>query len=416
MPLDYDLLMRRGTKIEGVDGPIRKMDRTPTYRSKLPVETSYVSRFDPIFDMSLSESADLEFEQCSARMLWVGSLSDGSVGPLTKNWRSFMSGYTPDTYSELSLCAMAALSQFHILTTAQVASFAGVSFDEAHKALTRLYGCGVLLRADGDIIDHDEAINKLGHVWRIATGRGTGPFVERWTRNLTDFEYMMVTSGRDISRGVVGSAGMYSNRHNIQMAEVALRFQEISTSVTGVLGEQSGVISNFVDTSRHYIRGNVSDASVVTSSGRIILFELTTAKLATENISQKAMAWAFAIATSDIDFAVVFANTNPKHDRELFRYRVLRGILDAEDKLVNPGPSLIKAQSRIFVSDVTNHWCPSSHVITKAMATLDVLNPATLDYYRLAPEGIKMASTPSVISSRAALSTPAWITDDIKDL
>lgn len=416
MPIDFNLLLPRAAKLDGVEGPSGKMDFHPLYRSRLPIATSFVSRFDPIFDMTYGESAALNFEQCSAKKLWVGSRTDGSVGPLERNFRSFMDGYTPETYSETSLCAMAALGQFHTLTTAQVAAFAGVSFDEAHKVLTRLYGCGVLLRADGKTIDHDETINRLGHVWRIASGRGTGPFVERWTSNLTDFEYMMVTSGRDISRGVIGSSGMFTHRHNLQTAEIALRLQEVSSSVTGVLGEQSGDISNFVDTSRHYIRGNVSDASVVTTSGRVILLEVTTAKAPTETISQKAMAWAFAIATSDVDFAVVFANTNPKHDRDLYRYRVNRGVLDVEDKLVNPGPSIRKAQSRIFISDVTRHWCPNSHVINTAMATMDVLNPATMAFYRLAPEGIKMASTPSVISSRAALSTPAWITNEFKDL
>lgn len=416
MPIDYNLTLKKGQELDGIVGPINKLDRKPIYRSKLPVESSFVSRFDPIFDMSHADSASLVFDQCSAEMSWNGSKSDGSIGPRRKVWRSFMEGYTPEAYSDLSLGAVAALSQFHTLTTAQVAAFTGVSFEEAHMALTRLYGCGVVLRAGGDVIDHDETISKLGHVWRIASGRGSGPFVERWLNNLTDFEHAMVTSGRDISRGVVGSSGMYSHRHNMQTAELALRLQEISTSITGVLGEQSGDISNFVDTSRHYIRGNVSDASVVTSSGRIILFEVTTAKVATETIAQKAMAWAFAIATSDIDFAVVFANTNPDHDRSLYRYRVLSGILDAEDKLTNPGPSLRKAQSRIFVSDVTNHWCPTSHVVTKSMTTMDVLNPATLAYYRLAPEGVKTASTPSVISSRAALSTPAWVVNDIKDL
>ena len=372
MPIDYNLTLRKGQELDGIVGPINKLDRKPIYRSRISVESSFVSRFDPIFDMSHADSASLDFEQCSAKMAWNGSRSDGGVAPRRKLWRSFMEGYTPEAYSDLSLGAVAALSQFHTLTTAQIAAFMGVSFEEAHNALTRLYGCGVLLRANGGVVDHDETISKLGHVWRIASGRGSGPFVERWLNNLTDFEYTMVTSGRDISR--------------------------------------------FVDTSRHYIRGNVSDASVVTSSGRVILFEVTTAKMAGDTISQKAMAWAFAIATSDIDFAVVFANTNPEHDRSLYRYRVLSGILDAEDKLTNPGPSLRKAQSRIFVSDVTNHWCPTSHVVTGSMSTMDVLNPATLAYYRLAPEGVGVVSTPSVISSRAALSTPAWITNDIKDL
>lgn len=416
MPIDYSLTLKKGQELDGIVGPINSLNRKPIYRSRLSAESAFVSRFDPIFDMSHADSASLDFEQCSAKMAWNGSRSDGGVAPRRKLWRSFMDGYTPEAYSDLSLGAVAALSQFHTLTTAQVAAFIGVSFEQAHNVLTRLYGCGVLLRANGGVVDHDETISKLGHVWRIASGRGSGPFVERWLNNLTDFEYALVTSGRDISRGVVGSSGMYSHRHNMQTAELALRLQEIAPSVTGVLGEQSGDISNFVDTSRHYIRGNVSDASVVTSSGRVILFEVTTAKMAGDTISQKAMAWAFAIATSDIDFAVVFANTNPEHDRSLYRYRVLSGILDAEDKLTNPGPSLRKAQSRIFVSDVTNHWCPTSHVVTGSMSTMDVLNPATLAYYRLAPEGVGVVSTPSVISSRAALSTPAWITKDIKDL
>ena len=166
MPIDYNLTLRKGQELDGIVGPINSLNRKPIYRSRLSAESAFVSRFDPIFDMSHADSASLDFEQCSAKMAWNGSRSDGGVAPRRKLWRSFMDGYTPEAYSDLSLGAVAALSQFHTLTTAQVAAFIGVSFEQAHNVLTRLYGCGVLLRANGGVVDHDETISKLGHGFR----------------------------------------------------------------------------------------------------------------------------------------------------------------------------------------------------------------------------------------------------------
>lgn len=417
MALNYSLLLPRGCDIPSVGPAMPNLDRSPVYQSRLQAGRSFVSRYDPFFSASALDLSSIEFEQCSVVKSWNGASPDGVLGRRDVRWRSFVDGFQREAYSDLSLAAIAILGQFHTASTAQIAAFAGVDVSEAHRALTRLYASGVVLRSSVSDVPHDETVHRLGHIWRIASGRGSGPFVESWANRLRDFEYMMVTTGRDISRGVSGTSGTFAFRHNLQATELALRLMEMNSSVAGVLGEQAGSISNVVDTSRHEMRGNVADLAVVTNSGRVILIELTSARNATASISEKAMAWTLAIAlATDLDLYVVFANSNPKHDRWLFRNRVLAGILAAENRLVNPGASLRRAQERIFVSDTSTHWFPMSHTVTTAFTTMDVLNPASLAFYRLAPDGAQLSSAQPVISVRAALSTPDWITEPVKGI
>lgn len=414
MPINYDLLPKRRSFIPGVGHPVVRSERRPTWESRLPRDRAFVRRFDPIYGMSYNESHMIDFHPCTARVDYLGHRTDGVIGHMKQRWFAVAEGQTSDLFTVEKLDIMAFLGQFHTATTAQIAAYLNKPLNETEYHLMRLYVHGIVWRAEMDWLKYDPVTSNLGHLWRIGYGSSTGKIVEQWLNKLDDFEYLMVTSGRDVSRGVSGSAGLYTHRHNIQMSEVALRATEVCPNIAGVLGERPSGIENIVDTSRHVIRGNVADAALVGSDGRIILFELTAAKIVANNIIDKARAWANAIALApDLDVYVVFVNTNPIHDRSTYRRRVMYGVLDAEADFVNPAVSLRKAQNRIFVADVRSHWFPSSHTVYEAFKTLDVYNPFTDAIYSLLPPDLPWKVTPSTLSARASLATPHWIVNDI---
>lgn len=417
MPINYDLLPRRWEPIPGVGEPVKDggSSRRPIWESRLPRDLSFIRRFDPFFGMTYNESHLIDFHRCNANVDYLGHRSDGTIGHMKQRWQAIADGLTSDLFTVEKIDIVAFLGQFHTASTAQLASYLGLSINETEHHLMRLFAHGIVCRSEMDWLKNDPQMNRLGHLWRIAYGAGTGKLVEQWLNELNDFEYLMVTSGRDISRGVSGSAGLYTHRHNVQMTELALRAFETCPGVAGILGERPSGIENIVDTSRYVVRGNVADAALVGADGRIILFELTAAKIVGNTIIDKARAWANAIALSpDLDVYVVFVNTNPIHDRSTYRRRVMYGVLDSEADFRNPAVSLKKAQQRIFVADTKTLWFPSTNTVYEAFKTMNVYNPFYDAIYTLLPPDMKWRVRPETLSARASLSTPAWVTNDIK--
>ena len=418
--IDYDFLPNPRSDIPGVEIIPTDAPRTPVYQSKLPIEKSFVSRVDPIYSMSHFESTALRFRPVEAIRTYNGVLSTNVVGRTDRRYLSTMDHAVPDLYSYHSLLSMAALNQFHTLTTDQVSSLLGISTRRAHETLTRLFGAGVLLRAELPLISQGSVSNRPGHVWRIASVTNIRGFVEQWLDGLTDSEYLLVTDGRDISLGVTGSAGQYSFRHNLQMAETALRLYETSSNVAGILGEQASALKHLVPEDdkglsssqrKKLRRENVGDAAIVGADGRIIIFELTAVKNPREVIRTKATYWTLALSMSKVDFYVVFMNTNPDHDRRTYRKRVLEGIHDMHGRVGSPARMIRKGQERIFISDAPTHWFPMSNTVAPGLANLECYSPASLAYYQLLPDSMKWNNSAPVINARGSLTTPRWITD-----
>ena len=416
--IDFGLLPTPRSPISGVKMIPINADREPHYVSKLPRESSYVSRVDPIYSMSHFESTALDFRPVEALRTYNGILPTNVIGRVNRRYLSAIDQSVPDLYSYNSLLSMAALAQFHTLTTAQIASLLGVSNLEAHKTLTRLFGAGILLRAPLPLVFQSFLSNRLEHVWRIASVTNIRGFVQQWLDGLTDSEYVLVTDGRDISLGVTGSAGHYSFRHNLQMAEMAIRLYETSTKVAGILGEQASALKNLVPEDKKGMsssqrkklrRENVGDAAVVGADGRIIIFELTTVKNPRDVIRQKATFWTLALSMSKLDFYVVFMNTNPEHDRQSYRKRVLEGIHDMHGRMGSPARMINRGQERIFISDASTHWFPMGNAVAPGLATLECYSPSHLAYYQLLPDDLKWNDSVPVINARGAITTPNWI-------
>lgn len=416
--IDFRLLPRPRSPIHGVKMIPVNADREPKYVSKLPRESSFVSRVDPIYSMSHFESTALSFRPVEALRTYNGILPTNVIGKVDRHYLSAIGQSVPELYSYHSLLTMAALAQFHTLTTAQVAALLGISDTEAHRTLTRLFGAGILLRATLPLVFQSFLSTRSEHVWRIASVTNIRGFVQQWLDGLTDTEYMLVTDGRDISLGVTGSAGQYSFRHNLQMAEVAIRLYETSSKVAGVLGEQASALRNLVPEDKRGLsssqrkkmrRENVGDAAVVGADGRIIIFELTTIKNPRDVIRQKATFWTLALSMSKLDFYVVFVNTNPEHDRQAYRKHILAGIHDMHGRMGSPARMIKKGQERIFISDAATHWFPMGNAVSPGLAHLECYSPASLAYYQLLPDDLKWNDSVPVINARGAITTPNWI-------
>ncbi len=386
-----------------------------------------VDRIDPVWEISYEDQfKGSPWRQVSATRHRVTVNSQGSV--VARSDQSFapIELSPAEAYTERMMRIMALLFQFGGLTTSQLCSFLDTRLQSLSGALHRLYGMGLVERMTPTWVrpfaSSDRLYHGSGDVWRINLRSGR---VEDWMSGLSSTEVALMTGGRDAKDLLHGGAFLHNHtlRHNLAVAELALRALETMPGIVGVWGEPflSGerflpeVIRGSIDV--RYVRG---DAAIVTKDGAVVIIELTGVRDTRAEhgytLAARAAAWAAIASWSEVPMSVVFVTTRGyRASRTIYGH--LRKNVPGEIAKYFPRENQREQALNAIHMAPAEVWWPSAQTISRKFVTMEAKNPFTGDYRELAPADAQLdPSLPVVVNTVAALHSPGWALQPVKPI
>lgn len=391
----------------------RKPDLSPVAPSSRSPHVSYLDRIDPLHEIEFKDVVSTRWDQISIIEHVLSVSPSGALVHRNKSTPAPVSLSAARLYNPLTIRSIAALTQFHQLSTQQIVTLSGGNHRKIEQALNQLYAGGLLQRSSIRRWNHAEKDDRLnygvGDVWQL---NSTSPRLPEWFDGLNDLEYLLMSGGLDMLKGSNGSSGSSSIRHNLALAEIIIRAIEMCPGVIGGWGEPMTVATSF-GIPREEIRGNIADGAIVGKDGSIILIETSGAanldrEAVGNRLAEKALGWAVIAAKTDLPLKVVFVNISTKARMQRFNWHIQRGLERIDEQIVK-SHTRKKGREAIFVADALD-WFPFTLGISRGFTELEAYSTETRRYHPLLPADTKINPDADVVANTlAALHIPPWI-------
>lgn len=403
-------------------GETREADTTPSTLSRLH-ETTYLDRIDPLHEVEWGDALRTRWTDIGGTIHQLVVTPGGGIGHGSFHISSPIDTPPSVLYHPRAIKSVAALVQFHQMSTVQMASMLDIRTRSAFYHLSNLFYAGVLEIATPLWWDSDDdrPSGGTGCLWRIAMSRGDRERWSAWLDGLTDLEHLLVTGGADVTKGTPGQSSGAAARHNLTTAELAVRAMESCPGVLGVWGEPLATANLFRDrVEDDEMSHHVADAVIVSKDGSLVVVETVGSSkmddpVVAERIRAKAAVWGTIIARSDLDIRLLFLNISRTGSVKRLRWRAMQGVEDTRNYLARTS-MMDKVKERVFVAD-GHEWWPLPSMITKGFTELEAFNPFTNRYTRLVPADTPLAPRSDiVVNTLGSLHTPHWVLRDPEPL
>ena len=400
--------------IDQIEGR-RKPDISPVAPSSRSHHVSYLDRIDPIHEIEFKDVVSTRWDEISLIEHVLSVSPNGALVHRNKSTPAPVSLSSARLYNPLTIRSVAALTQFHQLSTQQIITLSGGNHRMIEQALNHLYAGGLLQRSTNKKWSHAEKDDRLnygvGDVWQL---NATSPRLPEWFDGLSDLEYLLMSGGQDMMKGTNGSSGSSSIRHNLTLAEIVIRAIEMCPGVIGGWGERFTLGKSFYDPNpEEESRGNIADGAIVAKDGSIILIETSGAANVDRDavgnrLAEKALGWAVIAAKSDIPLKVIFVNISTKARMQRFNWHIQRGLERIDEQIVK-SHTRKKGRESIFVADALD-WFPFTLGISRGFTELEAYSTETRRFHSLVPADTKINPDADVVANTlAALHIPPWI-------
>lgn len=396
----------------------RSADCSPVLTSRLAGSRApdHTERFDPLHELTYLAATRTTWSQIST-VAQVLSLRNGAVVHTARKRYSPIEAPHARLYSPAALQTVALLAQFHQLSTAQIAAFTGAALGPTWPVVSALYAAGVLQRSVPQWWDPADVrpAGGTGNLWQLNLEHGEAIGV--WLDRLEDVEHMMLTCGRDITAGTSGARSASSTRHNLVMAEIALRAVECCPGVLGAWGEAASVASLLSEDPG--MRANIADGTIVARDGSLVVIETSgrsqlDSDKSGQTLAAKAASWAAVAARSPVPMKVIFVNIAASARRRRFDWHVMRGVQDASSYL-SRALDLERAHAAVFTADAYD-WFPMANVVSRGFQALEAFNPTTKRFAEVITRCPAVERTDAVVNTLASLHTPTWVASPLAAL
>lgn len=396
--------------------------RTPRLSPVLPPsrshEISYLDRIDPIHEIEYKDVVTSRWSEISTIEHALTVSASGSLVHGSRRQWSPLAISPSRLYTPLTIRAVAALTQFHQLSSLQVATISGGSVTQTETALKNLFAAGIVMQSNTNTWAHAQLDGRydhgVGQLWQM---HGRSPQVSEWMDGLSDLEFALLSGGRDMTKGSNGSTGSSSIRHNMTLAEIILRSMELCPGTVGGWGEPLTTGPRFTDSFDHIKKGgpklSIADGAVIGKDGSIILIEtsghanLTNAD-AGERLANKATHWAAVAAKTDLPVKVIFVNISPKASMQRFYWYIQKGLGEV-GKFVLKDQQKRKGRESVFVADALD-WFPFTLGVSEGFTELEAYSTETRRFYPILPADTALSPREDIIANTlGALHTPTWI-------
>lgn len=320
-----------------------------------------------------------------------------------------------------SVRAVAALAQFHQLTTFQLGALLALTPNAARHALDALFECGVVQRGTPGWAaprNGPRPSGGAGPLWRLDRRSRQLP---EWLGHLDDPEWALATGCLDLTQGTSGSLNAGSLRHNLVTAELALRALEACPAVVGAWGEPLASIGQLLgEAQERYgdreLRANIADAVLVLRDGALVVVEAVGQKnLNARRLAAKTAAWAAVAARSTLDLRVLCVDVSARSRPETFRRRVWRGVEEV-DHLLTRTADRRRARERVYAVSARDWW-PGPRRLSEGFLELEAWRVSDERFHPLAPVDTPLRrDSEAVWNVLAGLATPDWINEDPRPL
>lgn len=222
---------------------------------------------------------------------------------------------------------IAALFQWHQLTTEQLVCHLGIHPGAITRYATGLFKAGVLERAP--LQRPDLIVGKSLNVYQLRYGKP----LQQWLDNLDASEALAVTSGLTLQKP------SSSVRHNLLVAELALRLFEVDDTFNFIVGERNAKASSLL---AHASADDAlcGDALVLAPNGLRVVIEMTQRQLQGD-VERKMRRWARYLAQAPPESSatvVLFVNAAADHAKGATSLRNAHAnVLTAEGLREHPG-------------------------------------------------------------------------------
>lgn len=397
----------------------RRLPRlTPVLPPSRSREISYLDRIDPLHEVEYKDVVTSRWNEISTIQHALTVSASGSLVHGSKRQWSPVAISPARLYTPVTIRSVAALTQFHQMSSLQLATISGGSIAQTEAAMNGLFAAGIVERSNTNTWAHAQLDGRhekgVGQLWQM---HPKAQQVSEWMDGLSDLEFALLSGGRDMSKSSTGSTGSSSIRHNMTLAEIVLRAMELCPGTVGGWGEPLTNVPKFTDTFNHIKKSGpnlaLADGVVVGKDGSIILIEtsghanLTNAE-AGDRLSKKAQTWAAVAARTDLPLKVIFVNIAPKASMQRFYWLVQNG-LDGVGKYIVKEQSKRKGRESIFVADAMD-WFPFTLGISEGFTELEAYSTETKRFHSVLPADTKIAPQEDIIANTlGALHTPTWI-------
>jgi len=391
----------------------RKPDLFPVAPSSRSPHVTYLDRIDPLHEIEFKDVVGTRWDEISVLEHALAVSPSGALVHRTKATPSPVSLSAARLYNPLTIRSVAALNQFHQLSTFQLITLSGGDHKNMEYVLGQLYSAGLIQRSTNTKWTHADKDDRLnfgvGDVWQL---NSTSPRLAEWFDGLSDLEYLLMSGGQNMLKGSNGSSGSSSIRHNLTLAEIIIRAIEMCPGVIGGWGEPLTVVGSFTDTLPD-IRKNIADGAIVGKDGSVILIETSGAAnldrdAVGKRLSEKALAWAAVAARTEIPLKVVFVNISTKARMQRFGHHIQQGLDRINEEIVKPQAQR-KGRESIFIADALD-WFPFTLGISRGFTELEAYSTVTRRYHSLIPADTKINPEADVVANTlAALHIPPWI-------
>lgn len=400
--------------LKDLSGESRRPDVMPVFQSRRKL-VAMLDRLDPFYEVEWIDALSTKWEGISVNRLAYSIDSYGTVSQNSDPVFAPIKTNASRLYTPLGIKSMAALAQFHQLTTYQLATLFEAHPNDIKRALTDLFAFGVIERAEplwGDRDFQGRKDSGSGHLWRLSNHV---PQLEEWMMQLEPLEAKLVAQGRDIAVGTNSSRGGSALRHNLAASELLIRAQESCPAVIGAWGEwatQGELFLNEEVRKRADLRKNIGDGAIVLKNGSIIVLETSGASnlddKGGDKLEQKAAAWAAIAALTHLDLKIVFVNINSKAKMNRFEWRVMKGLSQIGRQISNVDLQK-KGVEAVFIANAYD-WFPMPMTASVGFANLQSFHPIAKRYYDLAPAVTSFdVNSDAMVNTVAALHTPKWV-------
>ncbi len=270
----------------------------------------------------------------------------------------------PGLWRPRMLAAVAALSQYHTLSTRQLAAFGGWPNNQIGRILTPLYRAGLLEWSE--MVSREIRHGRSDRVWRL---RGAGP-LKAWVERLDDYDWLRTTLGRDIT---IGGPAMAHVVHNQLFAEVALRAYETVPNTAVVYGERLADAHAMLPVAHPAYPPEPTtwraDGCLIRSDGLRLIFEVVHT-VNSDQWSRKLAKWVDTLGAgsrSDSGAVLILLNAvlpEEHHRAERKIRKAVRDTLDAADPNV-----AARARTQIVCAS-WREWFPAPYQIGPAFCDL----------------------------------------------
>lgn len=383
------------------------------YKTRAPFAT-FPERLDPAHEMDWKSLIDIEWTAISAVEYSYGFSADGSIVPEKNRVFVPIRHAKRVTHCAQSIKVVAALHEWNTLTSYQLSALIG---EDAWKFCRALYESGVLLRAHPAWWESSNDDSGVGMLWRLNRDSWT---LTEWERALTHLEWMVGMNQIDIHHIPRGANSPSSMRHNLLGAEIALKAMECIPQIIGAFGELHCSGDDFIfteiDETKDNLLETVGDFSLITKSGRVLVFELAaggSVKNKMASISAKASRWAQILMHTSLPIDVVFldGSNGGQTQKDALESAVNYGLTEMLPKIVSNSSKIEKAAKHVHIAS-TSEWMPLARSVSTEFLTLASVPALSKSINSpLLSESDDHANIESdvVRNVLAALSTPSWI-------